>query len=232
MPQRLCQQVATEGGSTANAADGEGRKPLSEAANIFQQKSKLKAGGSEPPPQQLSDAQLQEICERLIPKPLCPACSSQGSTVILSQQAMSPSRHCLLCRMILVDEVSAMPCRRNVGVAELRVEQSKARGGQPTLEDLLIEESWRKRLRPEFKKPYMAKLQGFLHKEWANQKIYPPKHLVFRQGPSSAFLMKTVSCTMCFISFATAILQLRLSSCYSCMTSRRGCKHPSAHICL
>ena len=69
---------------------------------------------------------------------------------------------------------------RNVEVAKLRVEQAALQQTQPGLTDLLIDESWRQHLKAEFQKPYMAKLQSFLHEEWAKQTVFPPKHLIFR----------------------------------------------------
>lgn len=47
-------------------------------------------------------------------------------------------------------------------------------------EDIPIDPSWKKRLAPEFQKPYMLGLKTFLEKEYAsNIPIYPPKHLIF-----------------------------------------------------
>lgn len=42
-----------------------------------------------------------------------------------------------------------------------------------------IEESWRKRLQPEFDKPYFGQLAEFVRKEYAGGKVYPPAKLIF-----------------------------------------------------
>ena len=63
---------------------------------------------------------------------------------------------------------------------EKRLLEVEAGGGQPDLLGLLADESWREVLGPEFKKPYMAKLQHFLHQEWAAHKVFPPQNLIFR----------------------------------------------------
>ncbi len=60
------------------------------------------------------------------------------------------------------------------------MEQAKALGVPPKLEDLLIDESWREALGGEFSKPYMRKLGDFLSTEWQQHSIYPPQHLIFR----------------------------------------------------
>ena len=53
------------------------------------------------------------------------------------------------------------------------MEQAKALGVPPKLEDLLIDESWREALGGEFSKPYMRKLGDFLSTEWQQHSIYP-----------------------------------------------------------
>jgi uracil-DNA glycosylase len=50
----------------------------------------------------------------------------------------------------------------------------------PRLENLLVDNSWRAALAPEFGRPYMAQLADFLSSEWKQQTIYPPQHLIFR----------------------------------------------------
>ena len=72
-----------------------------------------------------------------------------------------------------------MLCRA-IEIATLRVEQAKALGVPPKLEDLLIDESWREALGGEFSKPYMRKLEDFLSTEWQQHSIYPPQQLIFR----------------------------------------------------
>lgn len=69
---------------------------------------------------------------------------------------------------------------RAIEVASLRVEQAKALGVPPKLDDLLIDDSWREALGGEFSKPYMRKLGDFLSTEWQKQSIYPPQPLIFR----------------------------------------------------
>lgn len=69
---------------------------------------------------------------------------------------------------------------RNTGVVEALITQAEARGNSPSLKDLLIEESWKQHLQSEFSKPYMSKLEQFLHEEWKANSIFPPKHLIFR----------------------------------------------------
>ena len=73
---------------------------------------------------------------------------------------------------------------RNTQAALAKADEAKAMGTQPVLSDLLVEESWRQILRPEFQKPYWTKLQQFLHEEWASQKTFPPQHLIFRSSQS------------------------------------------------
>ena len=77
------------------------------------------------------------------------------------------------------------PFCRNTQVALAKLEEAKAQGVQPTLSELLVEDSWRQILGSEFQKPYWTKLQQFLHEEWASHKIFPPQHLVFRSSNSS-----------------------------------------------
>ena len=73
----------------------------------------------------------------------------------------------------------AVLCRA-IEIASLRVEQAKALGVPPILEDLLIDESWREALSGEFAKPYMRKLGNFLSAEWQQHSVYPPQPLIFR----------------------------------------------------
>lgn len=42
-----------------------------------------------------------------------------------------------------------------------------------------IEESWKKRLQPEFEKPYFTDLIQFVKKEYETHKVYPPGRLIF-----------------------------------------------------
>jgi hypothetical protein len=70
--------------------------------------------------------------------------------------------------------------RRNLGLVSLRLQQASAQGTQPDLLGLLADESWRRELGREFNKPYMAKLETFLHQEWASHKVFPPQNLIFR----------------------------------------------------
>lgn len=43
-----------------------------------------------------------------------------------------------------------------------------------------MHESWKPFLESEFKKPYFVELSEFLHQEYQNKTIFPPKQLVFR----------------------------------------------------
>jgi hypothetical protein len=71
-----------------------------------------------------------------------------------------------------------------VAVAELRVKQAAAQGVPVTLADLLVDDSWRAALSPEFSKPHMSQLQAFLAAEWGKEQIYPPQPLIFRSVPA------------------------------------------------
>ena len=42
-----------------------------------------------------------------------------------------------------------------------------------------IEESWRRRLQPEFDKPYFEALTGFVRNEYASRQIFPPASKIF-----------------------------------------------------
>lgn len=79
---------------------------------------------------------------------------------------------------------------RNLAIADLRIKQAEARGGPLSLEELLVEDTWRQHLGPEFRKPYMAKLQAFLHEEWTGHTVFPPKHLIFRRAHTASILWK------------------------------------------
>jgi hypothetical protein len=72
---------------------------------------------------------------------------------------------------------------RAIDVAQVRAKQAAAQGVPPRLEDLLVDESWRAALGPEFSKPYMRQLAEFLSAEWKQQTVYPPQHLIFRCEP-------------------------------------------------
>ncbi|MDR0962474.1 MAG: uracil-DNA glycosylase [Mediterranea sp.] len=45
--------------------------------------------------------------------------------------------------------------------------------------NVLIEESWRERLQPEFDKAYFEQLVNFVHQEYRTQTVYPPGKLIF-----------------------------------------------------
>jgi len=70
--------------------------------------------------------------------------------------------------------------RRNLAVVSQRVQEASARGVQPEVLELLADESWRGVVGAEFRKPYMAKLEQFLHQEWSSHKVFPPQNLIFR----------------------------------------------------
>jgi uracil-DNA glycosylase len=46
--------------------------------------------------------------------------------------------------------------------------------------DVVLEESWKKVLAPEFEKPYWENLSTFVKKEYLSKKVYPPPLNVFR----------------------------------------------------
>ncbi len=50
-----------------------------------------------------------------------------------------------------------------------------------------IEESWRRRLQPEFDKPYFGLLADFVRKEYSAGKVYPPAKLIFNAFDSCPF---------------------------------------------
>lgn len=63
------------------------------------------------------------------------------------------------------------------------VAQAAGAGQLPRLGDLLVEGTWRQQLETELSdKIYFRHLQKYLHAEWAKQKIFPPKPLIFRHG--------------------------------------------------
>ena len=92
-----------------------------------------------------------------------------------------------LAKVLISSSGLAVLCRA-IEIASLRVEQAKALGVPPKLEDLLIDESWREALSGEFAKPYMRKLADFLSAEWQQHSVYPPQPLIFRCCPSAACL--------------------------------------------
>lgn len=69
---------------------------------------------------------------------------------------------------------------RNQASATAAVQAAAQAQQQPQLSSLLVEPSWQQVLGPEFDKPYMQQLQGFLEQEWGSQIIYPPKDSIFR----------------------------------------------------
>ena len=50
-----------------------------------------------------------------------------------------------------------------------------------------IEESWRRRVQPEFDKPYFGRLADFVRKEYSAGKVYPPAKLIFNAFDSCPF---------------------------------------------
>ena len=53
--------------------------------------------------------------------------------------------------------------------------------------DVKIEESWKKRLQPEFEKPYFKTLTEFVRNEYRTKTIYPPGRLIFNAFDSCPF---------------------------------------------
>lgn len=60
------------------------------------------------------------------------------------------------------------------------VAAAAAAGSHPELKALLVDPTWRLKLGPELEKPSAQQLQKFLQQEWAQHKIFPPQHLIFR----------------------------------------------------
>ena len=60
------------------------------------------------------------------------------------------------------------------------VATASARGALPELQALLVEPTWREVLAAEFDKPGAKQLQQFLHREWAEHKVFPPQAEIFR----------------------------------------------------
>ncbi|GJN26063.1 hypothetical protein PR202_gb13961 [Eleusine coracana subsp. coracana] len=63
----------------------------------------------------------------------------------------------------------------------LRLAESKAKGGAAKLEELLVEETWLEALSGELRKPYALELCRFVTQERQHGRlpVYPPQHLVF-----------------------------------------------------
>jgi hypothetical protein len=72
------------------------------------------------------------------------------------------------------------PLCRNQAAATAAVQAAAQAQQRPQLSSLLVEPSWLEVLGPEFDKPYMKGLQGFLEQEWGSQLIYPPQESIFR----------------------------------------------------
>lgn len=53
--------------------------------------------------------------------------------------------------------------------------------------DVKIEESWKKRLQPEFDEPYFKELTNFVRSEYQTKKIFPPAKLIFNAFDSCPF---------------------------------------------
>lgn len=60
------------------------------------------------------------------------------------------------------------------------VAAAAAAGSHPELQALLVEPTWRLKLAPELAKPSAQQLQKFLQQEWAQHKVFPPQHTIFR----------------------------------------------------
>ncbi len=60
------------------------------------------------------------------------------------------------------------------------VAAASARGAPPDLQELLVEPTWREVLAAEFDKPNAKQLQRHLHRDWAEQKVFPPQAEIFR----------------------------------------------------
>ena len=60
------------------------------------------------------------------------------------------------------------------------VAAASATGALPELQALLAEPTWREVLAAEFAKPSTKQLERFLHREWAEHKVFPPQAEIFR----------------------------------------------------
>ena len=50
-----------------------------------------------------------------------------------------------------------------------------------------IDESWKKVLKDEFKKPYFEELVQFIRREYASKQIFPPARLIFNAFDQTPF---------------------------------------------
>ena len=73
------------------------------------------------------------------------------------------------------------------------VSAASARGALPELQALLVEPTWREVLAAEFEKPGIKQLQRFLHREWAEQKVFPPQAEIFRCCSNSSGMRTAVT---------------------------------------
>lgn len=76
---------------------------------------------------------------------------------------------------------------RNAAIVRSALEAAAASGRQPSLQDLLVEQSWQAVLEPVLSRPSAAKLQSFLHNEWTRGVVYPPREAVFAAFNSLPF---------------------------------------------
>ena len=113
-------------------------------------------------------------------------------------------------------------------VAELRVQQAAAQGVPVGLQDLLVDESWRAALGPEFSKPYIQQLAAFLADEWKSQQIFPPQPFIFRRGHtvvSEVCLLQLRCGTQQYLPALQGVQQL------SHGPGSRGHHRPGNHTC-
>ena len=96
---------------------------------------------------------------------------------------------------------------RNMTTAAEVVATASARGALPEVQALLVEPTWREVLAAEFDKPGAKQLQKFLHREWAEHKVFPPQAEIFRClagssiGDGSHILLKI--CVACSCGLAS-----------------------------
>lgn len=70
---------------------------------------------------------------------------------------------------------------KNHALAKQVVIMREKEGQVPYLKELIIEESWKCALEPEFEKPYFKDLETFVRSEWnGGSLIFPPKDCIFR----------------------------------------------------
>lgn len=111
-----------------------------------------------------------------------------GRDFVIAHNTLEPATH-PTCTVLTCGGVCVCCCKpplltqqrnRNQAAVVAAVQEAATAQQALQLKSLLVEPSWLRVLGPEFDKPYMQQLQGFLHQEWASQVIYPPQDCIFR----------------------------------------------------